>query len=119
MDCGDDLQKEWRRRGDVEATVVGDQAVLDGPRRHAGACDDLIPKGNESRIHSLCLTKAVDEVETWRRQRQDRPRAVLGVAARQRIDDRVLGARLVLHGEVEPQELPDPVMLRDHGKPLV
>ena len=43
MDRSDDLQEQWRRRGDVEAAVVGHKAIVEGLGRRVGACDNLVP----------------------------------------------------------------------------
>ena len=74
--------------------------------------------GDEGRVSSLCLVEPIDEVETWGQERQDgalRRR----VPTRQRVRHGIGLARLVLDGEVEPEKLPHPVMLRDHREPLI
>jgi len=45
MYSGDDLGQQRRRRGDVEAAGVGDEAVDDGPRCWPVTSRDLIAQG--------------------------------------------------------------------------
>ena len=63
MDRGDDLRQQRRRRRNVEAGVVGDKAVDDGPRRQALARGDLLLKRDQGWVRGLGLAELVDEVE--------------------------------------------------------
>ena len=66
MYSGDDLGQQRRRRGDVEAAGVGDEAVDDGPWCWPVTSRDLIAQGYQSRICGLRLPEFVDEVEPRR-----------------------------------------------------
>ena len=66
----------------------------------------------------MSMTKMVNEVEARHGQRQDRA-LLAGVVAVQRVGDGVRGARLVLHREVEAEELSHPMVLRDRREALV
>jgi hypothetical protein len=91
MDGSHDLLQQGRRRGNVQAPVVGDHAVNHPPRCSAG----------QGRVHGLCLAKARDEGEAGCRDRQQL--ALLRVAAGQRIRNDVRGARPALHSKIEAQ----------------
>jgi len=63
------------------------------------------------------LPDVVEEGELGSRQGQ--PLSLLLVAARQRVGHHVHGARLILHDEVEPQQLACPLVLRNRCETLV
>ena len=80
-------------------------------------CGDLVPDGGQGRIRVLRLSQPVDEVETGARDGEQH--AFLRVAPGQGVGDDVCGARLVLHDEVETQQFPNPVVLRNCGQTLI
>jgi hypothetical protein len=65
----------------------------------------------------LGLSELVDEVEA--RSREGKELSLHGVALGQRVGNGVRRARLVLDGEVEAQQLANPVVLRNGGQALV
>ena len=77
---------------------------------------DLIADGDQSRVCGLGVAELIDEVEAGRRGGHER--ALFGVAAQESINHRVGEACLVLHGEVEAEELAHPMVLRNCGEAL-
>ena len=63
MDRGNDLCQQRRRLRNVDASVVGDKTVDDGPRRQALARGDLLLKRDQGWVRGLGLAELVDEVE--------------------------------------------------------
>jgi hypothetical protein len=68
-------------------------------------------------VVQLGLPELVDEVEA--RSREGKELSLPGVAPGQCVGDGVRRARLVLDGEVEAQQLANPVVLRNGGQALV
>jgi len=68
-------------------------------------------------VGELFLAKLVDVVEP--RGGDDQHQAIRHVTPGQGISDGVQGARLIFDREVKPEELPNPVVLRDRGETLV
>jgi len=114
---GHDLLQEGRGRRYVQAPLVGDHVVDHRPRSGARARANLVVDGHQGWIRGLGVAKACDEVEAGRRDRQEA--AVVVVAAGESVGHRVQRARPVLDREVKPQELADPMVLRDRGQALV
>jgi hypothetical protein len=85
MHGGHNLLQQGRHRWNVQAPIVGDHVVSHRPRCIAGASADSFMDGCWSRVHGLGLTKARDEVEAGRGDRQqhvglETSRAELGSA---------------------------------------
>ena len=76
-------------------------------------------EGYQCRIGGLNVVEMCDEVEVRCRDSENCTAVSLSVAAGEGIRHRVEGARFIFDGEVEAEELADPMMLRDHGEPLI
>jgi hypothetical protein len=88
-----------------------------GMYSRSGARCDLATESDKGRVVLLSLSELVDKVEA--QNREGKEFSLHGVAPRQRVGDGVRRARLVLDGEVEAQQLANPMVLRNGGQAQV
>jgi hypothetical protein len=111
--------------GEEHAAAVKEEAVVETPGR-------LELTGTQALQHLLCVRRPYCRLAHCIEECEGRARAdahgvqlrsgvlgVLCVATRESVGHRVKPSRTVLHGEVEAEELADPLVLRHCGQALV
>lgn len=98
VDGGDDLVEEWGAGRDVEAPLVRDQAVDEGPRRLAAIREDLVLERDQGGVLGVGQLQPVDEIEVGGGQRHGDGCRGVGVTARQSVGHGVGAAGTVLLG---------------------
>jgi hypothetical protein len=96
---GDELVEEWRRRRNVEVVVECHKAIVERPGARSLACCELLLERRQSRGDGVGLAEAVNEVEAWAGDGEDR--RFICVVPGKSIGHHVGATGLVLHQEVE------------------
>jgi len=120
MDRSNNLLEQGRCRRGVEAPVIEYHVVPDRPWSGSGARAHLVVDRDQGRVDGLCLAETADVVKARCRDGAETAHAViLSIATREGVRHDVGCPGLVLDGEVEAEQLANPMVLGNGGKALI